>query len=150
MDTETRARILAEARSWEYTPFHHKGRIKGVGCDCGGFIYEVYSKALNLKLDPFPAHYAEDWAVHQENEIYLSFLKPYVEEIKDPKPADLVMWQFGRNFSHGTIVTEKGQFIHAWGRTGNGCVQISNMSFFQARHKGPRPFKAFTVSPIWL
>jgi cell wall-associated NlpC family hydrolase len=32
----TRADIVAEARSYIGTPFHHQGRLKGVGVDCAG------------------------------------------------------------------------------------------------------------------
>lgn len=34
----TRAEVVAEARRWLDTPFHHQGRTRGVGVDCGGLI----------------------------------------------------------------------------------------------------------------
>lgn len=37
----TRQQIVAEARSWIGTPWHHHARIKGVGCDCIGFTRGV-------------------------------------------------------------------------------------------------------------
>ena len=37
----TREQVVAEARSWLGTPFHHQGRLKGVGVDCAGLIYCV-------------------------------------------------------------------------------------------------------------
>ena len=30
--------IVAEARTWLGTRFHHQGRVKGVGVDCAGLI----------------------------------------------------------------------------------------------------------------
>lgn len=144
MDTETRASILAEARSWLGTPFHHKGRIKHVGVDCGGFIYEVYSKFFPLK--PFPSSYAEDWALHRDNnEIYLDFIKDYVVEIAAPIPAGLVMFQVGRAFSHGTIYTERDTYIHAYGRTQMGAVIESHRSFFMDGEKRMRFAKFFDM-----
>lgn len=140
MDTKARERILDEARTWVGTPFHHKARIKGVGVDCGGLIYECYKDAIP-GLQPFPSYYAEDWAVHKENEIYLDFIGPYVQEVQSPKPADLIIYQFGRNFSHGTIYIGNGHVIHAWGRTQFGKVRVDNVAFFR-----PRKFKVFEVA----
>lgn len=37
----TRAEIVAEARSWVGTPWHHMAHLKGVGCDCIGFLRGV-------------------------------------------------------------------------------------------------------------
>ncbi len=39
--------IITEARSWLETPFHHQGRVRGVGVDCIGLIVEV-ARALKL------------------------------------------------------------------------------------------------------
>ena len=30
--------IVTEARTWLGTPFHHQGRVKGVGVDCAGLV----------------------------------------------------------------------------------------------------------------
>lgn len=43
----TRADIVAEARSWRKTPFHHQGRVRGVGTDCIGVPLET-GKTLGL------------------------------------------------------------------------------------------------------
>jgi len=40
--------IVTEARRWIGTPFHHQGRVKGVGCDCLGMVVGVASE---LKLE---------------------------------------------------------------------------------------------------
>lgn len=37
----TRADIVAEARRWLGTPFHHQASLQGVGCDCIGLIAGV-------------------------------------------------------------------------------------------------------------
>lgn len=33
--------VIAEARTWLGTPFHHQASLKGVGCDCAGLIRGV-------------------------------------------------------------------------------------------------------------
>jgi cell wall-associated NlpC family hydrolase len=42
-----RTDIVAEARTWLKTPFHHQGRVRGVGVDCAGVPLEI-GKALGL------------------------------------------------------------------------------------------------------
>lgn len=37
----TRAQVIAEAREWIGTPYSHQASLKGVGCDCIGFIAGV-------------------------------------------------------------------------------------------------------------
>ena len=34
-------RVVAEARRWIDTPYHHQARLRGVGCDCAGLIIGV-------------------------------------------------------------------------------------------------------------
>lgn len=142
MDTEGRERILIEARSWIGTPYHHKGRIKGVGVDCGGLLYEVYGKFYPLK--PFPESYPADWAMHRGAELYLDFISEYVLEVREPQPADIVVFRYGRCFSHGGIWTERNTVIHAWGRTAHGRVIESPAKFFQDG-RVPRARKTFGV-----
>ena len=45
----TRAEIIAEARTWIGTPWHHQATLKSVGCDCGGLIRGVM---IALQLAP--------------------------------------------------------------------------------------------------
>lgn len=49
----TRAEVVAEARTWLSTPFHHNAEIKGVGCDCGGLL-----RGVSIALGLLPADYA--------------------------------------------------------------------------------------------
>lgn len=161
MDTPTRecildwrSKVVAEAMTWKGTPFHHKGRKKGIGCDCGGFIYETFKQSVGLPHESFPSHYAEDWGLHKENnEIYLAFLKPYVIPVRGKlQPGDLIMFKMGRNFSHGTLYIGNDQVVHAYGRTGHGAVIISPLSMFNVGMSGKkRERKHFTLdADRWL
>lgn len=135
--------VVAEARSWKGTPYVHKGRVKGVGVDCGGIIHTIFNQLVPLA--PFPRDYPQDWAMHKEgNELYLSFIMPYVEEVPSPVKGGIALWHFGRNYSHGAICTERGTFIHAYGRNDFGKVIESAPSFF-----GGRKVKYFDLRPEW-
>lgn len=151
MDTATRECILAEAMTWKNTPFHHKGRKKGIGVDCGGFIYEVFKHTIGIPHEAFPAHYAEDWALHRDDEIYLDFMRPYVKPVNRPGIGDVIMFKMGRAFSHGTIYIGGNKVIHAYGRTTHGSVLVSPLSFFNVGMSGKeRERQSFTVDDRWL
>ena len=140
---ENRLEIVKEARRWIGTPYHHSGRLIGVGCDCGGMLYEIYSKFFG-PFKPFPKKYMPDWALHRDNEIYLDFVKQYGKEVSSPNIGDLVLFRVGRNYSHGTLYSEKNTYIHAYGRTGRGSVVESPLAFFTLG-KRLRTFKCFDL-----
>lgn len=141
--------IVAEAITWRGTPYHHKGRSKGVGVDCGTLIYEVFKRVLGIPAEPFPNDYPEDWAMHREgNELYLDFIAPYIRPTAKLLPADLVVYKYGRNFSHGTIYIGGGKVIHSYGKTGDGSVTISRMGSFLIGNTG-REFKTYTLDEKW-
>jgi len=48
---ERLAEVVEEARRWVGTPYRHKGRRRGVACDCIGLPYCI---ARDLGLDPGP------------------------------------------------------------------------------------------------
>lgn len=37
----TKEDVVKEVREWLGTPYHHQGRLKGVGCDCAGIVIGV-------------------------------------------------------------------------------------------------------------
>lgn len=139
-----RERAVAEAMTWLYTPYQHKAMVKGVGVDCGGLLYAVYQPLLGIAR-AFPQNYAADWALHHQNEIYLDFIRPYVFEVPAPLKGGIAVFKIGRNFSHGAICDGEGQFIHAWGRNGQGCVKRNRREFFNTYFVGERPVKFFDL-----
>lgn len=52
----TRADILAEAREWVGTPYHHQQMAKGLGCDCVGLV-----RGVGIITGAMPER-REDWA----------------------------------------------------------------------------------------
>jgi cell wall-associated NlpC family hydrolase len=109
-----RVNIITEAKSWLGTPFHHFGKLKGVGVDCAMFLRGVYS---NCKIIPAfeIGNYPEQWYLHRDEERFLGFMHKYGKEIKSPPlPGDVAIFRFGRCFSHGTIVINWPWIIHAY------------------------------------
>lgn len=50
--TVTRMQLVAAAREWIGTPFHHQGRLQGVGVDCVGLVIGV-ARQLGLVAPAF-------------------------------------------------------------------------------------------------
>lgn len=48
----THADVVAQARSWINTPYHHQARLRGVGADCAGLIIGV-ARELHLVAPEF-------------------------------------------------------------------------------------------------
>jgi cell wall-associated NlpC family hydrolase len=148
---EQRSAVVAEAMTWLRTPYHHAARVKGAGVDCAMLPAAVYT-ACGLIDEPVFDAYPPDWHMHRDAERYLATVLDYAVEIEtDPLPGDLVLWRFGRCFSHGAIVIEWPTVIHAYLRT---PVSLSNaLQDSRLTHIGqsgpdqgkPRPRKAFTL-----
>ena len=96
----TREAVIAEARSWLGTPWHHQASLKGVGCDCIGFIRGVaqpFVGEIEIPLD-----YPETWHLYRaEPRMYLGF-KARAEEIDaaDARPGDILLFGAGKGPAH--------------------------------------------------
>ena len=74
-EVETRAAIVAEALTWEGTPYMHGAMLKGVGTDCAMLPNAIYSA---LDLAPRQAiSYTQDWMMHRDEEKFLDFVLPH-------------------------------------------------------------------------
>ena len=92
-----RAAVVAEARSWIGTPYHHQADIKGAGVDCAMILVRVWvDLGLVPAFDPRP--YPIDWHLHQAEERYLAQLQARAVFVDAPLPGDIVVWRYGRTF----------------------------------------------------
>jgi hypothetical protein len=99
---EQRSAVLVEARRWIGTPYHHMGRIRGVGVDCATFPAEVYAAAG--AIPPVQIEfYPPDWHLHSalrpdqsrpkgpgeidNHERYLAQVTEHAIEVERPDPA---------------------------------------------------------------
>ena len=115
LTTEQRTRIVAAAREWLGTPYHHHARVKHAGADCAMFPLAVYQECGVLPLDYQPPEYSVQWHLHRSEELYLKEIRRFVSEIEGPpQPADFIVFRFGRTYSHGAIVVEWPIVIHSY------------------------------------
>lgn len=107
-----RQSVITEAATWLNTPWAHNQAVKGIGVDCGQFPLEVYIACGRIgreSVDDYPI----DWALHRNEERYLQIVERYCVRVESPQQADLVVFKYGRTFSHGGIVVDYPKIIHA-------------------------------------
>ena len=110
----SRPEIVEEARSWLGTRYHHQGRIKGVGVDCGGVVVGV-AQALNIPIADL-SHYSplpdgeQLEAACEENLIRIP-----TTEIE---PGDVILFRFSEHPQHLAIAGDYPEgglsIIHAF------------------------------------
>lgn len=125
-DPAMRNAVVAEAKTWLGTPWHHRAAVRGAGCDCALFPLKVYQAVGLVEEGVEVADYPPDWALHRDEERYLAMVERFGAPIALEQAAagDFIVWRYGRAFSHGGIVVAPGQVIHAYRKV--GCVTIDD------------------------
>jgi cell wall-associated NlpC family hydrolase len=118
-----REQIVAEARRWLRTPWHHRQRCLGAGVDCVMLLCEVY-EACGVIPHVEPEYYPIDIMFHRGGEPVIAWMERLADEVEKPEVGDVVIYKFGHSFSHAGIVIGDGQIIHAF-RTYGQVVQSS-------------------------
>lgn len=128
--------VIAEARSWIGTPWHHMGRLKGIGVDCAMLLAEVYERAGvigRVYVEPYPMQ----WHLHRDDERLMDIVNNYAHEIpqSEARPGDMLLVQYGRAFSHaGVIVDGDGlTVVHAVNGSGVILEDISRVPAILSR-----------------
>lgn len=138
-EQQQRAAIVAAARQWVRTPYHNCADILGVGVDCGMLIVRVFvDTGVVPPFDPRP--YNPDWMLHRNEEKYLEFFTTRCVQVETPGPGDLILFRYGRSYSHGGIITETDPItvVHAYHAA--GCVVEETLQQNPAlTEKGRRP-----------
>jgi probable lipoprotein NlpC len=92
-----RSRLIAEARTWEGTPYR-LGGLDAAGLDCSGLVYRVYADALGL-------------SVPRTVRGLFSYIEPVTADRL--QAGDLVFFNTTGPLAHVGIYTGEGRFIHA-------------------------------------
>ncbi len=117
----TRAAIVAEAKAWLGTPYHHQASVKGVGCDCLGLIRGVRRAFFGADPEPIPA-YSGDWSEASGDEAMLNAAQRHFEEIDIAAagPSDILLFRWKPHLpaKHAGILIGATRMIHAYERVG--------------------------------
>jgi NlpC/P60 family putative phage cell wall peptidase len=112
----TRDDIVAEARRWLGTPYHHQASICGLGTDCLGLVRGVWRALHGSEAEAVPA-YSRDWAEATGMETMLAAARRHLREIdrNAAQHGDILVFRF-RAYAvakHVGILTDPSRMIHA-------------------------------------
>jgi len=112
----TRTQIVASARSWLGTPYHHQGALQGIGCDCLGLIRGVYKSLHGCEPESMQP-YSPDWAEAGGQEQFAAAARRHLIERDDLTfdAGDILLfrWRTHLPAKHAGIATGENQMVHA-------------------------------------
>lgn len=115
-EDEQRDAVVAAARSWIGTRYHHAGRIKGVGVDCATFLAEVYPEA-GVRAPIVIDKYSAQWHLHSEVPLYEEAIVANGGRLVEvPRKGDVALYFMAKQFAHGAIVSDPAtmRIVHAY------------------------------------
>lgn len=108
--------IIAEARSWIGTPYHHQAALRGVGCDCLGLVRGVWRAVYGSDPEHPPA-YSRDWAEtrHEETLADAASRHMILLALDAFELGDLLLFAINDNApaKHCAILVSADRMIHA-------------------------------------
>jgi NlpC/P60 family putative phage cell wall peptidase len=114
--TANREHIVALARSWIGTPYHHAASLKGVGTDCLGLIRGIWREVMGSEPEA-PGPYTGDWAEATGCEAMLSAARRHLVE-RDPlraEPGDVLVFRLRKGLvaKHAGVLVSPDRMVHA-------------------------------------
>ena len=128
----TAEKIIEAARSYVDTPFHHGGRLPGVGLDCIGVIV-CAAKAAGVKHHDVAAYPL------RPNGQLRTELSAQLDRVEKAEPGDVLEMSFGGEPHHVAIYTGD-TLIHAYA-TVRKCVEQPMVAAWWLRVRGIYRFK---------
>ena len=116
LGSATRLRVVAAARSWLGTPYHHQASLRGVGCDCLGLVRGVWRELYGSEPEAVPP-YDQHWAQHADGETLALAAMRHLEACEPAValPGDVLLfrWRDHLPAAHCAILSEPGSIVHA-------------------------------------
>lgn len=138
-----RAAVVQSSLAWIGTPYHHRTRIRGVGTDCAMFVLEIFESLGLIPHEPVPS-YRPDWSLHRSEGICETIIRRHARDVvvDEAKPGDVVLWKFGRSYSHAAIIMPPRwpAIIHAFNEAGQVIPDRGDGGYVQDR---PRLFFSY-------
>jgi NlpC/P60 family putative phage cell wall peptidase len=130
----SRAAIVAAARSWIGTPYHHQGAAKHAGADCLGLVRGLYRELYGQEPETPPA-YSPDWAEAQNRETLIEAADRHLIAcaLPDARPGDVLAFRWRRNLpaKHLGVLVATDRMVHATEST--AIVEIALTSWWRRR-----------------
>ena len=112
------AHVVAIARSWIGTPYHHQASAKGVGCDCLGLVRGIFREIYGREPET-PPPYTRDWAEMRGEETLRDAARRHLHEIPAEQfgAGDMLLFRLRNGpAKHAAIACGRDRMIHAYDR----------------------------------
>lgn len=118
--------IVACARGWLGTPYHHQGSVRGAGCDCLGLIRGVWRALYGPEPEVLPP-YSRDWGNATGSETLLSAACRHLIPLRcvtDARSGDVLVFRMRDHgvAKHAGILLDGDHMIHS--QEGLGVVEV--------------------------
>ena len=137
----TRDEIVARARAWIGTPYHHQASCRTVGADCLGLVRGVWCEIYGCDAETPPA-YSRDWAEASGAETLLAAAGRHLQPIAIARAdaGDVVVFRLraGLVAKHAAIMLTKSSFVHAM--EGAPACEVALTAWWQRRMAGAFSF----------
>ncbi len=111
--------VIAAARRYIGTPYHHQAALAGAGCDCLGLIRGVWRDLYGAEPET-PPPYTPDWKESGTAEPMLDAARRHLVDlgVAAAGPGNVVLFRLrpGAIVKHAAILGEGGRMIHAVSR----------------------------------
>ena len=109
--------VVAAARAWIGTPYHHQASLKGAGCDCLGLVRGVWRDLYGDEPEA-PPPYTPSWSEDRGEETLRDAARRHLTEIRPDaaRPGDVLLfrWRSDLPAKHCAILSEPNRMIHAY------------------------------------
>lgn len=137
----TRAEIVAAARAWLGTPYHHQASERGVGADCLGLVRGVWRDLYGGHAEVPPA-YSRDWAEASGEETLLAAAARHLVAIdhSTARAGDVIVFRLrsGLIAKHAAVLTTPHSFLHAM--EGGPACEVPLAGWWRRRMAGAFSF----------
>ena len=115
----TREAVIAAARRYIGTPYHHQAALAGAGCDCLGLVRGVWRDLYGAEPE-VPPPYTPDWGEVGPAEPMLEAARRHLValDLAAAGPGDVLLFRLrpGCPAKHAAILSHDGRMIHAQSR----------------------------------
>ena len=141
MQHVTREKIVAAARGWIGTPYHHQASLRHAGTDCLGLVRGVWRELYGTDAELPPA-YSRDWAEASGDEAMLEAAQRHLipKPITAIEAGDVIIFRLRAGFiaKHAAIVTAPRRMVHAM--EGAPVAEVALTNWWRRRIAGAFQF----------
>lgn len=124
--SDLRQRLVAEAETWEGTPFTWQQAVKGKGCDCKGLIVGIASQCGRPEAISIHALEVGDFRGRVPCSRFRKGLAALFDKVPGAEPGDILLLRLGGKAQHLAMYLGGGRMIHCYA-TGKARVQTVAM-----------------------